>query len=88
MSIVLTFVFIDLNQILYIPGLWLMTMGTIFLSFFLLADRKDLLVIGAFQMVGGILAVSILLSFALYMLFIFFGIGSLTMGIYMLIKSK
>ena len=64
MSVILTIVFIDLNQLLYIPGLWLMTIAVVMLSFFFIADRKDLLIFGVVQMIGGILAVSILKHYA------------------------
>lgn len=87
MSIILTFVFISLGHILYIPGLWLMTMGVIMISFFILSDRKNLFVFGIAQMVGGLLAVSFMLKFALLIGAVFFGIGALINGIYLLIKA-
>jgi len=88
MSIILSFIFIDLRQALYIPGLWLMTMGVVMVTFFILAERKDLLLFGATQMVGGILAVSFLLEHSLLVGAVFFGIGALIHGIYSLLKMK
>ena len=88
MAIILTFVFIDLHQTLYIPGLWLMTMGVVMVSFFIMAERKDLFLFGVTQIVGGVLAVSFLLEHSLLVGAVFFGIGALIHGIYSLVKMK
>jgi len=88
MAIILTFVFINLHQALYIPGLWLMTMGSVMVNFFIMAERKDMLLFGIVQMIGGILAVSFLLKYSLLVGAVFFGIGALIHGIYSLTKRS
>ncbi len=88
MAIILTFVFVTLHQSLYIVGLWLMTIGTMWLSFSIMAERKDLLLFGTVQMLGGILAVSFLLKYSLLVGAVFFGIGALAHGIYSLTKRS
>lgn len=88
LAIIFTFVFINLHLALYLPGLWLVTMGVVMVNFFIMAERKDMLLLGIVQMIGGILAVSFLLKYSLLVGAVFFGVGSMSHGIYSLTKRS
>ncbi len=87
-GVIFSFVFYQINQPLYIPGLWLIIMGVGLYSISILGARIELFFYGTICLVSGILAVSPLLDYSLYILMVSFGFGGIIFGIYMQIREK
>ncbi|MBN2410987.1 hypothetical protein JXQ31_04790 [candidate division KSB1 bacterium] len=87
-GVIFSFVFYQINQVLYIPGLWLIIMGVALYSISILGARMELFFYGIICLVSGILAVSPLLDYSLYILMVSFGFGGIFFGIYMQIREK
>jgi hypothetical protein len=85
---IMTPVFVQLDLATYLIGFWLIVAGSAMFMLVLLGDRKDILWMGLFLLLSGILSVSIFVEHALHIGVGSFGIGGLLFGIYLLVKEK
>ncbi len=83
--IIFTTVFIQIDQAIYIPGLWLISTGIAMFSMVIFSVRKILLFFCETMVISGILAVSIFLKYGLEIFTWVFGFGALLIGILLLI---
>ena len=84
---VFTVVLAQLHVPLYIVGLWLVTVSAAMFMLVFFGERRELMYFGIMMLVGGILAVSILIDQAVWVGIVCFGGGSLLTGLYLLIKD-
>jgi hypothetical protein len=87
-GIFFTIILVQLHLSIYIVGLWLITTGSAMFMIVLLGERKELFLFGLVMLVCGIASASIFIDQALHIGVFSFGLGSLIMGVYVLIKEK
>ncbi len=87
-AVVFTIVLVQVHLPLYIVGLWLTTIAAAMFVVVLMGERKELMLVGALMLSGGIFSVSILLEQAVLVGTVCFGGGGLLTGIYLYFRDK
>lgn len=87
-AIIMSLVFFQLCLFLYIPGLWMLSIGAVLYACVILGGRKRLLIYGTILIVSGIVALSFFVTWSLYVLMVGFGFGALFFGFLQLFMDK
>ena len=86
-GIILSIVFYQVNLPVFIPGTWLLLLGSCLFTLVLFGSRKDFNLFATTSYIAGILSLTFFVEYSLYLLLIFFGVNSTIVGVYQLIKA-